>query len=128
MQTQDSVELGPIGQIARSVGDIGAAERWYREVLRLPHLYSFGNLAFFDCGGVRLMLAASEDGPAQAAIIYFRVPDIGRAHAELLARGIAFREAPHMIHRHSDGTEEWLAFFDDNEGRPLALMSQQQPG
>jgi hypothetical protein len=28
-----------------------------------------------------------------------------------------------MIHRHADGSEEWMAFFDDNEARPLAIMS-----
>ena len=31
-----------------------------------------------------------------------------------------------MIHRHEDGTEEWMAFVEDNEGRPLAIMSQVQ--
>jgi len=30
-----------------------------------------------------------------------------------------------MIHRHEDGTEEWMAFFKDNEGRPLAIMSRE---
>jgi hypothetical protein len=29
-----------------------------------------------------------------------------------------------MIHRHADGTEEWMNFFEDNEGRPLAIMAQ----
>jgi methylmalonyl-CoA/ethylmalonyl-CoA epimerase len=29
-----------------------------------------------------------------------------------------------MIHRHSDGTEEWMAAFKDTEGRPLAILSQ----
>ena len=51
------LKLGPIGQIARSVSDIAASEKWYRDVLGLPHLYTFGTLAFFDCGGTRLMLA-----------------------------------------------------------------------
>jgi hypothetical protein len=46
--------LGPMGQISRTVSDVAAARRWYEEVLGLPHLYSFGDLAFFDCGGVRL--------------------------------------------------------------------------
>jgi hypothetical protein len=35
-----------------------------------------------------------------------------------------FVNAPHMIHKHADGTEEWMAFFSDNEGRPLAIMAQ----
>ena len=49
--------LGSIAQIARSVRDIKQAEAWYKNVLGLPHLYTFGNLAFFDCNGTRLMLS-----------------------------------------------------------------------
>lgn len=118
---------GSIGQIARSVRDIVAAEAWYRDVLRLPHLYTFGNLAFFDCGGTRLMLSAGEKADADAFVIYFRVPDIHLAHRELEQRGAVFRSAPHLIHRHGDGTEEWMAFFHDNEDRLLAIMCQVAP-
>ena len=114
--------LGPIGQISRSVKDIGAAESWYRDTLGLPHLYTFGNLAFFDCGGVRLFLSEG-DGPAAESIVYFRVDDVRPTCAALQAKGIEIVNAPHMIHRHADGTEEWMAFFNDNEGRPLAIMS-----
>jgi hypothetical protein len=28
-----------------------------------------------------------------------------------------------MIHKHDDGAEEWMAFFNDPQGRPLAIMS-----
>jgi len=55
------------------------------------------------------------------------VPDIHAAHATLTARGIQFTHVPHMIHRHEDGTEEWMAFFTDNEARPLGIMSQAKP-
>jgi DNA-binding CsgD family transcriptional regulator/extradiol dioxygenase family protein len=115
--------LGPIGQIARSVKNLSEARRWYQETLGLQHLYSFGNLAFFDCGGVRLFLSEG-DGPASESILYFRVGDIRSSCAALELRGVNFTHAPHMIHRHEDGTEEWMAFFNDNEGRPLALMAQ----
>lgn len=115
--------LGPIGQIARTVRDIAAARTWYSDVLGLSHLYSFGNLAFFDCDGVRLFLSEGEGGAAES-ILYFRVADIRAAHAVLAARGVAFTHAPHLIHTHADGTEEWMAFFQDNEGRALALMAQ----
>jgi catechol 2,3-dioxygenase-like lactoylglutathione lyase family enzyme len=118
--------FGTIGQLSRSVADIGAAEAWWRDVLGMPHLYTYGPLAFFDCGGVRLMLSA-EAGQAQANVIYFRVPDIQASHAELSSRGVVFIDTPHMIHRHADGMEEWMAFFSDNEGRPLAIMSQVRP-
>lgn len=117
------LQLGAIGQIGRSVKDIEAAVRWYGETLGLPHLYSFGNLAFFDCGGVRLFLSEGDGGPAES-IVYFRVEDVRTAHDQLAGRGIEFINAPHMIHRHADGAEEWMAFFKDNEDRPLAIMSQ----
>jgi hypothetical protein len=29
-----------------------------------------------------------------------------------------------MIHRHQSGVEEWMAFFEDPDGKLLALMSQ----
>ncbi len=117
---------GPIGQIARSVSDTAASEKWYREVLGLPHLYTFGTLAFFDCGGTRLMLSQREGGAAAESILYLRVPDIGAAYEALKQRGAKFTHAPHLIHRHADGTEEWMAFFEDPDARPLALMSQQR--
>jgi DNA-binding CsgD family transcriptional regulator/catechol 2,3-dioxygenase-like lactoylglutathione lyase family enzyme len=117
------LKLGPIGQIARSVSDTKASERWYREVLGLPHLYTFGPLAFFDLNGTRLMLS-QEGGAAKESLLYWRVPDIGAAHATLSSRGVTFTHAPHMIHRHADGTEEWMAFFEDPDGRPMAIMCQ----
>lgn len=115
--------LGAISQVARSVRDIAAARRWYGEVLGLPHLYSFGNLAFFDCGGVRLFLSEGDGGDA-ASILYFRVDDIHAMQHTLEARGVVFHGAPHLIHRQADGTEEWMTFFKDPEDRPLALMAQ----
>ena len=119
----DDQQLGMIGQVARSVKDIGEATEWYRDTLGLPHLYSFGNLAFFDCGGVRLFLSEGEGGAAES-ILYFQVSDIHAAATSLEARGVQFTHAPHMIHRHENGREEWMAFFEDNEKRPLAIMTQ----
>jgi predicted enzyme related to lactoylglutathione lyase len=58
------------------------------------------------------------------SILYFRVPDIQAAHDALRGRGAEFVGAPHMIHRHADGTEEWMAFLKDSEGGLLAIMSQ----
>ncbi len=122
-----SLQLGPIGQISRSVGDIAQSAAWYDKVLGLPHLYTFGTLAFFDCGGTRLMLTQEGGASPKESILYLRVEDIGRAHDELQRRGVEFTHAPHMIHRHTDGTEEWMAFFKDPDGRPLAIMSQARP-
>jgi methylmalonyl-CoA/ethylmalonyl-CoA epimerase len=117
--------LGPIGQIALPVRDPERATAFYRDTLRLPFLFAVPPLAFFDCGGVRLMLSVPEtpELAPPGSVIYFRVPDIAAAHADLSARGVAFRDAPHLIARLSDH-ELWMAFFDDTEGNLLALMGE----
>ena len=111
-----------VGQIARSVKDIRGSVGWYRDSLGLSLLFSFENLAFFDVGGVRLMLEQSDAPQATESIVYLRVADIHVSYTHFLERGIEFIGAPHMVHRHSDGTEEWMAFFNDPDGRPLAIM------
>jgi DNA-binding CsgD family transcriptional regulator/catechol 2,3-dioxygenase-like lactoylglutathione lyase family enzyme len=118
------LKLGPLGQVSRTVGDIKEAEAWYGTVLGLTHLYTFGELAFFDLGGTRLFLMQQENASPAESILYLRVGDIAKAHEELKSRGVEFRSTPHMIHKHADGTEEWMAFFNDPEGRPLAIMAQ----
>ena len=123
METQ--TRLGPIGQIARSVSDTKASETWYRDVLKLPHLYTFGTLAFFDCGGVRLMLGVPEapefDHPA--SVLYYKVGDIHAAWKSLSEAGADLRSEPHLVAR-LPGHELWMAFFRDSEGNILALMSE----
>ena len=118
--------LGPLAQISRTVRDIKESEAFYGTTLGLPHLYSFGSFAFFDCGGTRLYLSAQEK-PTPESILYLRVADIRTAYEGLRQRGVQFSQPPHMIHRHTDGTEEWLAHFNDPEGRPLAILSQVKP-
>ena len=117
--------LGPIGQIALPVRDPERATAFYRDTLRLPFLFAAPPLAFFDCGGIRLMLSIPETSELEppGSVIYFRVPDIEAAHADLAARGVVFRGAPHLIARLSDH-ELWMAFFDDTEGNVLALMGE----
>ncbi|WP_297103227.1 VOC family protein [uncultured Devosia sp.] len=122
----DAPGLGPIGQIARTVGDIAAARHFYDELLGLPLLYEFPGMAFFDLGGTRLYLQEGEAGRSES-ILYFRVADIAASHAHLERKGVKFLQPPHCVHRHADGLEEWLAFFADPEDRPLALMAQQRP-
>lgn len=116
------IGLGAIEQVSRSVADIMDSEAWYRDVLGLPHLFTFGDLAFFDCGGVRLYLQQGEVKPE--SILYFRVEDIHAAARMLDHKGVEIVSAPHLIHRHEDGSEEWMAFFKDLEGRLLALMAR----
>ena len=116
-----------IGQIAITVKDLERAVAFYRDVIGLPFLFEASQMAFFDCGGTRLLLSQEAESAASESILYLRVARIAEAHEELKSRGVEFINAPHMIHRHADGTEEWLAMFKDPEGRPLAIISQAMP-
>ena len=119
--------LGPIGQIALAVPDVAAAVRFYRDDLGLRLLFEAPpGLAFFDCGGIRLMLSAPENGQAAApstGAIYFRVADIRAAHAALSARGVKFEDEPHLIARMPDH-ELWMCFVRDPGGNLLGLMAE----
>jgi len=121
--------LSQIGQIAISVKDVDTAVAFYRDVLGLKLLFQAPpGLAFFDCGGVRLMLARPEkpefDHPAST--LYFKVADIQQATATLKSRGVRFEEDPHLIAKMPDH-ELWMAFFRDAEKNLLGLMSEIRP-
>ena len=114
-----------VGQLSLLVTDVDRAVEFYAGVLGLRHLSTFGDLAFVDCGGVRLYLHRTpEELWRPGSIVYFQVADAERAYRELLERGVAFDGAPHLVHRHASGVEEWMAFFKDTEGNQLALMAQ----
>jgi catechol 2,3-dioxygenase-like lactoylglutathione lyase family enzyme len=128
MATQ-TLALDRIGQVSLYIRDVGRAEAFYRDVLGLPHVFTFGDLAFFDAGGTRIYLHRVDDEKWRpGSILYFAVPDIGAAHEALLARGVTFQGAPHMIYEDDETkVQEWMAFFEDGEGNVLALMSRVEP-
>jgi predicted enzyme related to lactoylglutathione lyase len=114
-----------LGQVAIPVDDVARATAFYRDVLGLSFLFGAGQLAFFDCGGVRLMLDRPEksefDHPS--SILYFAVPDIHAAHQRLVAAGVAIVEPPRVIAPMPDH-DLWMGFFRDTEGNVMALMSE----
>jgi methylmalonyl-CoA/ethylmalonyl-CoA epimerase len=116
--------LKQIGQIAINTKDLPRATAFYRDTLGLPFLFEAPGLAFFQCGGVRLMLSGAEtaefDHPA--SILYFDVDDILAAHQSLKGRGVKFRDEPHAVHQAGDKAL-WMAFFDDTEGNLFAIMA-----
>lgn len=119
------LNLSHIGQIALAVADVDRAEAFYKETLGLQKLYRFGDLTFFDCAGVRLMLekAHAPEDIARAGVIYFRCADIALAVRELQSRGVAFDSEPHLIAK-MDDHNLWMAFFKDPDGHTLALMQE----
>ena len=128
--TMTSTALGPIGQVSLSIRDVARAERFYGETLGLPHIFTFGDLAFFDAGGTRLYLHRKDDADWQrGSILYFLVDGIHAAQERLASIGVRFTGAPHVIYTDdATGVEEWMTFFEDDEGNRLALMSRVQPG
>ena len=129
MPDDSQLRLGPLGQVSLLVRDVDRAGRFYREVLGLPHHFTFGDLAFFDMAGTRLYLhAVSEEQWRPGSILYFLVDDIDAAWGELGRRGVRTTGAPHSIYTdEATGIEEWMAFFEDGEGNTLALMSRVAP-
>lgn len=121
--------LSRIHQISMRAHDVERATRFYRDTLGVPFLFAAPpRLAFFDCGGVRLMLSTPEaefDHPG--SVLYFAVDNIQATHESLKAKGVAFRTEPHKIATLAD-REVWLADFEDSEGNTLALMSEPRIG
>jgi predicted enzyme related to lactoylglutathione lyase len=120
-----TVGLSRIHQISMRTHDVDRAVRFYRDTLGLPFLFAAPpRLAFFDCGGVRLMLSTPEPGfDHPGSVLYFAVDDIRQMHETLTARGVTFRSEPHKIATLAD-REVWLVDFQDTEGNTLALMSE----
>ena len=124
-----STGLSRIHQISMRATDVARAVRFYRDTLGLTFLFEAPpKMAFFDCGGVRLMLAAPEPGfDHPGSVLYFAVDDIRAMHDTLRSRGVAFRTGPHKIATLAD-REVWLADFEDSERNTLALMSEPKLG
>lgn len=121
----ETIHLDTICQIALTVDDLSKAKAFYRDTLGMQFLFDAGAMTFFQCGSVRLLIGAGEQGSAtgHGTILYFRVADIHGAHAALHAKGVTFLQEPHVVAR-MQTHDLWLAEFKDPAGNPLALMSE----
>ncbi len=124
--TEAGIGISRLGQIQLRARDVERAAAFYENVLGLKLLFKAPpNLAFLDCGGVRLMIDKPEkpefDHPA--SILYFAVPDIKAADARLKEQGMRFEEEPHVIARMPDH-DLWMTFFRDSEDNLMGLMSE----
>ncbi len=123
------LNLNQIGQVALPVTDTDRSVAFYEGVIGLRYLYRFGDLAFFDCAGVRLLLDKVADpvGFRPQGCLYFRCADIALTVAELERRGAVFTLGPHRIAR-MDDHDLWMAFFTDPDGHTLAVMQEAPRG
>lgn len=126
MMTQSiATRIQSIGQIAINVHDTNRAVEFYRDVLGLKLLFTAGQLAFFDCGGVRLMLSppSSPEYDHRSSILYFKVDDIHSAYARLVEMKVKTEGEPHLVAKMPDH-DLWLAGFRDTEGNVVEFMSE----
>ena len=115
-----------VAQLLIPVDDFDKGMAFYRDTLGLPFLFAAPpQMAFFDCGGVRLLVGVLPAGQKaqRGSAIYFQVPDIGTVFSSLKGRGVRFLDDPHVVHR-TPKSELWLAEFVDPDGNQLALMSE----
>lgn len=124
--TTTTPAVGPLAQVSLFARDVARAERFYRDTLGLPHIFTFGELAFFDMAGVRLYIHCVPDAEWKpGSILYFRVDDIDATVKALSGKGVTFVGQPHLIHRDdATGDEEWMTHFEDPDRNMLALMSR----
>ena len=118
--------ISRLGQVQVRAHDVERAAAFYQNVLGLKLLFKAPpGLAFFDCGGVRLMIDRPEkpESDHPSSILYFAVADINAAHAQMKQSGVRFEDEPHMIARMPDH-DLWMTFFRDSEDNLMALMSE----
>jgi len=116
-----------IGQVALTVNDLAESKRFYGELLGMRFLFDAGAMAFYECGGIRLMLGLAEKPTKpEGTILYFRVAGIEAACAALRSRGAEFLQEPHLVAKMPDH-DLWMAFVKDPSGNVLGLMSEVRP-
>lgn len=122
-----TLTLGKIQQIALVQHDVDAAVPFYRDGLGLPLQFAMAGMAFFDAGGVRLMLSkpSSPDLDHPNSVLYFEVENCRAAYEALKARGVPFDDEPHLVGKTATH-ELWMAFCRDPE-RNLIAISESRP-
>ncbi len=119
------LSIDRIRQIAVNVHDLDRAKQFYRDVLGMKFLFEAPHLAFFDAGGVRLMLgkAESPDLNHLSSLLYYSVSDISRAHDTLVSHGVKVEEKPTLVAPMPDH-DLWISAYRDTEDNIFGLMCE----
>lgn len=118
---------GPrLSNVLLRVADLQRSLGFWRDKLGLRPLGAFESFAFLDAGGVRIGLNAvsppkePDGGLAALTEIVLEVPDVRAAHAELSAKGVAFRTAPRPVT--GDAARElWACDCRDPDGHLVSI-------
>lgn len=110
-------------QVALTTADLPRAIGFYRDRLGLPLLFVSNDMAFFEVGGVRLMIATDEakEPVRPASILYFNADDFPAALERLNSSGARLVGAVETVQRKAE-SELRLQQFEDPDGNMLAIM------
>lgn len=115
-----------VGQIAIAVSNIDKAVAFYRDILGLELLFEAPpGLAFFDCGGIRLMLTVLQGDPKDhhTSTIYYKVVDVRDAQEELEQKGVKFVQNAQLVATMPDH-ELWMGFIRDPDQNLIGIMAE----
>jgi len=117
--------LSKIGIVMLGVASIERSVVFYRDLLGLPLKTQFPGFAFFEAGGVTLVVSeplAKAVGPgAGATEVVFSVEDVRAAYDSLRARGLAFTQEPRNV-----AGPMWAANFADPDGHRLSIFGPER--
>jgi methylmalonyl-CoA/ethylmalonyl-CoA epimerase len=119
-------ELTGVIQIGIPAKDIERATAFYRDVLGMQLLMTPPNMAFLNCGGIRIYLDTR--GPLAAggnSLVYFQTDDIDAVHVRLKERGVLIDQEPHLIAKLPD-RDVWLMEIRDSESNLLGIMEERR--
>jgi catechol 2,3-dioxygenase-like lactoylglutathione lyase family enzyme len=112
-----------VEQIGFASADPARLVAFYRDVMGFPVLFEAGGMTFLQAGATRLMICAAQDGQGVAGdvFLYYEPSDWSAMEAKLEAAGIVFAHATQIVQR-EEKREHALRFFEDPDGRKIALM------
>ena len=109
-----------LNYVIKFVADMDRAVRFYRDVLGLPLKFQSPGWSEFETGDTILALhPASQKNLAGAVELGFNVPDLGKFHQEMKAKGVQFSMPP--TKQDFGGL---LAQFVDSEGAHCSVGAQ----
>ncbi|NQZ10973.1 MAG: VOC family protein [Algicola sp.] len=121
-----NIEVEKIGQIAIAISDLKKSVQFYQDILGLELLFEVPTgLAFFDCGGTRLMLTTlqGKEEDHNTSTIYYKVSDIHSTTQLLQNKGVTFEREPQLAAKMADH-ELWIGFLRDPDNNLVGIMAE----
>ncbi len=114
-------KLSNIGVVMLGTSDPDASVAFYRDTLGLQLTGLHGGFAFFDGGGVSLVLSPELGSPgkdsAKTAEVVFSVEHVREAYEALKSKGVEFRVEPRAV-----TGPMWATDFRDPDGHVLSIF------